>query len=152
LSPEVDVAPVMTVTADVIAVKEVAAGTAVSYGGRWRAERPSRIATLPIGYADGLPRTQAMAARGYVTRGGTRLRITGTVCMDLVMVDVTGVDAQEGDRVVVLGDDPGVWDVASWSDGNAWESMTRLAARVPRVYVENGTVVGVRTSSGSTVL
>jgi alanine racemase len=150
LSPEVDVAPVMTVTADVIAIRDVPAGTRVSYGGRWQASRPSRIAVVPVGYADGLPRARAMSERGFVTRGGARVGVAGAVCMDLTMLDVTDCpDAKEGDRVVLLGDEPTAWDLASWSDGNAWESLTRVAARIPRVYVENGRVIEVRTSSGS---
>ena len=70
----------------------------------------------------------------------------GTVCMDLTMVDLTeGPDAGEGDEAVLVGDDPGAWQVADWAGTNAWEVVTRIGPRVPRVFVESGRVVGVQS-------
>jgi alanine racemase len=146
LSPAVEVRPVMTLSAEIAALKDVAAGVAVSYGGRWTAARPSRIAILPIGYADGLPRTTAMRQQGRAMVRGARARVAGTVCMDLMMLDVTDVPSVSlGDSVVLMGDEPTAWDLASWSDGNAWESLTRVGSRVPRVYVEEGRIVAVES-------
>jgi alanine racemase len=146
LSPLLEVRPVMTLSAEIAAVKDVAAGTAVSYGGRWVAERRSRIAALPIGYADGVPRTDAMRMQGYGTLHGHRAPVAGTVCMDLVMLDVTDVpDAFPGDRVVLMGDGPTAWDVGAWSGGTAWDALTRVGPRVPRVYVENGGIIAVES-------
>ena len=88
-SPRVDVRPVMTVSADIALVKTVAEGTPVSYGGRWVAPRPSRLGTVPIGYADGVPRTAGMRDQGHLVVRGGRVPVRGTVCMDLVMVDLT---------------------------------------------------------------
>lgn len=144
LSPPVEVHPVMTVQAEVFFVKEVPIGTAVSYGRRWVAQRPSRIATVPLGYADGVPRTAGMATRGQFSIRGRRVPVAGTVCMDLTMIDLTEHgDAREGDEVVLFGDDPTAWDVAEWAGTNAWEVLTRVGSRVPRVYVEGGRVVAV---------
>jgi alanine racemase len=144
LSPAIDVRPVMTLCAAIAAVKDIAPGVAVSYGGRWVAARPSRIATLPIGYADGVPRTRAMSTEGWVLVHGRRAPIVGTVCMDLLMVDVTDIpDARVGDEATLLGDAPSAWDLAEWSSTNAWDSLTRVGPRVPRVYVEDGRVVGI---------
>lgn len=145
-SPAVVVQPVMTVSADVSLQKEVPAETKVSYGGRWTALRPSRIATLPLGYADGVPRTDTMRAQGAFTVRGVRVPVAGTVCMDLTMVDVTRLsDSAEGEAAVLFGDDPSAWDVALWAGTTAWEILTRVGSRVPRVYVEDGRVVGVES-------
>jgi alanine racemase len=146
-APAVKVRPVMTVSARVLLVKDVPVGTAVSYGGRWVARRPSRIATLPMGYADGIPRTQAMPERGAFSIGGRRVPVAGTVCMDLVMLDVTDHPrVQEGDEVVVFGDDPTAWDLAEWGGTIVWEILTRVGARLPRVYVEDGRILEVGPS------
>jgi alanine racemase len=144
--PPVDVRPVMTVSADVCLVKDVPTGTAVSYGGRWVAARPSRIATVPLGYADGVPRTPAMADRGGFALRGRRARVAGTVCMDLTMLDVTDDGAvREGDEAVLFGDEPTAWDVADWAGTNAWQVLTAIGPRVPRVYVEGGRTVEVKS-------
>jgi alanine racemase len=150
LCPEVSVRPVMTVSADLALVKDVAEGTPVSYGGRWVAPRPSRIATVPIGYADGVPRTDAMREKGHMLVRGRRSPVVGTVCMDLTMLDVTGrPEVVEGDEAVLFGDDPTAWDVAERAGTNAWETLTSVGARVPRVYVEGGRVVGVESRFAS---
>ena len=146
LSPEVDVRPVMTVSADIALVKEIASGTPVSYGGHWIARRPSRIGTVPIGYADGVPRTTGMRHEGALTVRGRRVPVRGTVCMALVMVDLTErPEATEGDEAVLVGDDPDAWQVAEWAGTNAWEVVTRIGPRVPRVYLEGGRVTAVQS-------
>jgi alanine racemase len=146
LSPAIEVRPVMTLSSRIALLKDVPAGSAVSYEGRWVAARPSRIATIPIGYADGVPRTRAMSDRGQFGVRGGRAGVAGTVCMDLVMSDVTDVAGAEiGDEVTVFGDDPGVWDVADWAGTNAWQVLTSVGTRVPRVYVEDGRLVGVES-------
>jgi alanine racemase len=133
LSPGLDVQPAMSVTARVLQVRSVGAGSAVSYGGRWRARRPSRIATLAFGYADGMPRTEAAVERGFVVLRGARAPIAGTVCMDFTMVDVTDIPSVvEGDQAVVLGDAPSAWDLAAWAGTNAWQVLTAIGARVAR--------------------
>jgi alanine racemase len=146
LSPPVSVRPVMSVSADIARVQEVPAGTAVSYGGRWVAPRPSRIATVPLGYADGVPRTDKMREEGRMLVRGWRAPVVGTVCMDLTMLDVTDrAEVVEGDEAVLFGDDPTAWDLAERAGTNAWEVLTSVGSRVPRVYVEGGRVVGVES-------
>jgi len=136
LSPAVEVSPVMTVAGRIALVKDVAPGTAISYGGRWVARRPSRIATVFLGYADGVPRTLGMLEQGAFSVAARRAPVAGTVCMDLVMLDVTEVpEAAEGGEAVLFGDDPTAWDVGGWAGTNAWEVLTRVGPRVPRVYV-----------------
>ena len=151
LSPPVSVRPVMTVSADIARVQDVPAGTTVSYGGRWVAPRPSRIATVPFGYADGVPRTDRMRDEGRMRVRERRVPVAGTVCMDLTMLDVTDApEVVEGDEAVLFGDDPTAWDVAERAGTNAWEVLTSIGSRVPRVYVEGGRVVGVESRYGGT--
>jgi alanine racemase len=146
LSPAIDVKPVMSVSADIELVKEVAVGTPVSYGGRWVAPRRSRIGTIPFGYADGVPRTDGMRDRGELLVKGRKVPVAGTVCMDLTMVDLTDhPDAGEGDEAVLFGDEPTAWDVADRAGTNAWEVLTSVGSRMPRVYVEGGRVLGVES-------
>ncbi len=135
LCPSIEVEPVMTVTARVLQVREIGTGTPVSYGGNWRARRPSRIATIGFGYADGLPRTQLASEHGFVMLRGARASIVGTVCMDFTMLDVTDIPSvAEGDLAQVLGDSPSAWDLAAWAGTNPWQVFTGIGARVPRVY------------------
>jgi alanine racemase len=135
----------MTVSTRVALVKDVPTGTPVSYGGRWIAPRPSRIATLVMGYADGVPRTDRMRDQGEFRIGPQRAPVAGTVCMDLTMLDVTGREVEEGDEAVLFGDDPTAWEVADWAGTNAWEVPTNVGARVPRVFVREGRVTAVES-------
>jgi alanine racemase len=146
LSPPVAVKPVMRVSADLALVKEVAAGTPVSYGGIWTAPRASRIGTLPLGYADGVPRTDAMSKGGRFLVKGRPVPVVGRVCMDLTLMDLTEhPDAGEGDEAVLLGDEPDAWEVAERAGTTAWAALTAIGRRVPRVYVKGGRTVAVAT-------
>jgi alanine racemase len=144
LSPDLAVQPVMSVSARIALVKGVPKGTTVSYGARWVASRPSRVATIPLGYADGVPRTRVMSETGAFVVRGERIPVAGTVCMDLTMADVTDhPSVQAGDEAVLFGDAPGAWEVAECAGTNAWETLTAVGSRVPRVYVEGGRIVDV---------
>jgi alanine racemase len=132
--------PALRLTTRVMAVHDVGVGTGVSYGGTWRAGRPSRVATLPIGYADGYPR-HVHAAEVLVR--GQRAPIVGAVCMDMLMVDVTDVPAVAvGDRVTLIGADPQggqaitVDDVARWAGTISYEILCGVSKRVPRALVD----------------
>ena len=134
-APHVEVRPVMTLVARVALVRDLAAGTPVSYGGRWTASRPTRLATISIGYGDGVPRTEAMSKTGYVTIRGQRAPIVGTVCMDFLMADVTDIaGAGAGDEALVFGDAPDAWEIAARAGTNAWQVLTAIGSRIPRVY------------------
>jgi alanine racemase len=135
--------PVMRVRTEVVALREVEAGSPVGYGGTWRASRRSTIATLPMGYADGLSRH--LGNRGHVLVRGARAPIVGAVSMDMTMVDVTGVPgASVRDEVVVLGAQEGPLgrasvgadEIAGHADTIAWEVLTSVSRRVPRFYRE----------------
>jgi alanine racemase len=133
--------PVMRVLSEVVSVRELPAGAAIGYGHSWRAARASRIATIPMGYADGLSR--ALSNKGAVLIGGMRAPIVGTVSMDLTMVDVTdlpGVAVR--DEVVLLGEQRGrlgrdviTADAIADTIGTiAYECLTAVSRRVPRFY------------------
>ena len=136
---DVDVQPVMRLVARVVHVQTVAPGETVSYGRTWTAERPSRIATLAVGYGDGLPRQ--LSNRAEVGIGGRRYRIAGRVCMDMTMVDLgapdgPGAAVQVGDEAVIFGPGgPSAFEVAGWAGTISYALPCGLTARVPRVPV-----------------
>ena len=139
LAGRIDLRPAMALKARVSYVKEVPAGDRVSYGLRYRFERPSTVATVPIGYADGVTR-RLSAVGGEVLLGGRRRPIAGAVTMDQIMVDCgddTGVAM--GDEVVLIGrqgdDEIGAVDWARLLDTIGYEVVCGVGARVPRVYV-----------------
>jgi len=132
--------PVMSLTSRVVAVKGVRAGEPVGYGARFVAERPTTLAVVPAGYADGLDRR--LEGRGWVLIRGRRAPIVGAVSMDMLTVDVTDVgEVGPGDEVVCLGSQgPESWqtidarEMADWIDTIPYEVLCRLGARVERQY------------------
>jgi alanine racemase len=137
------VRPALTWRTALTHVKSVPPGTAISYGGRWVAERPSRIATLPVGYADGYPRRLSGRpgfGRAEVLVGGRRCPIAGTVCMDMLMVDVTDVPAAKpGDEAVLLGAQGAeritADELAERAGTISYEILCGVGRRVPRRWV-----------------
>jgi len=144
---QIDLRPVMTLKTRIIQLKRVAPGTPVSYGRTFITERESIIATLPIGYGDGLPRRlgsgPAMSGnRGSVLIRGQRAPIVGTICMDLMMVDVTGVEgAEQGDEAVIMGAQGAeritAEEIAEKTGTISYEILCNVARRVPRIALRN---------------
>ncbi|HEY7373203.1 MAG TPA: alanine racemase [Polyangia bacterium] len=132
-----DLEPTLRLATRIMALHDIPTDTPVSYGGLWRASRPSRIATLPVGYADGYPRHVRDAC---ALVGGRRVPVVGAVCMDMLMIDVTDVppaDAGLGSAVTLIGRDGGeqitVDDVASWAGTLNYEILCGISKRVPRI-------------------
>jgi alanine racemase len=126
--------PVVTLTVPVLQVRDVAVGESVGYGNAWTAARPSRIATIGAGYADGLIR--AMGNRAAVMVEGRTLPVVGRVSMDLVTLDATDApDLQAGDSVEVLGAARGVDRLAEAAGTIGYEILTSLGTRYRRRYV-----------------
>jgi len=127
---------VMTLGSRVVAVKGIRAGDAVGYGGRFTAERPTTIAIVPAGYADGLD--LRLAGRGVVLIRGRRAPIVGAVSMDMLAADVTGLDVSPGDEVVVIGaqghDRIDVREMAATIGTIPWEIVCRVGSRIERLY------------------
>lgn len=129
--------PALSFESAISFLKVVPAGSAVSYGRAWCAERESRIAVLPVGYGDGYPRALGNAAEALVR--GRRVPVVGRVCMDLTMLDVTDVpQVREGDRVVLLGrqgkEEIGALELAALLDTIPYEVLCGVSPRVPRHY------------------
>jgi len=124
--------PVMTLTSAIISLRDVPTGKTVGYGASWSASRPSRIATVTIGYGDGYPR---LAPNGTpVLVNGHRAPLAGRVSMDMITVDVTDVPGvQVGDVVVLWGEGLPVGEVAGHAGTIGYELTTRMPARTPRV-------------------
>jgi alanine racemase len=131
--------PALTLSAPVVGVRRVAAGTPVGYGGSWQAPRPTTLALLPVGYADGVPR--AASGRAEVLLRGRRRPIVGVVSMDQVVVDLGDDDAQLGEPAIIFGPglvgEPTVADWATWAGTIEHEIVTGIGARVPRTVVRS---------------
>jgi alanine racemase len=140
---ELGLRPAMHLRAEVALVKELPAGEGISYGHRYRTSRPTRVALIPLGYADGIPRQASNVAPVWFPAVGRRT-ISGTVCMDQFVVDV-GPDAPvaAGDDVVIFGPgDDGEPTADEWASAVgtiSYEIVSRIGARVPRVYRDDDT-------------
>lgn len=121
-------------------VKDVAQGEGVSYGLRWTAAAPTRVGTVPVGYADGVRRGASNI--GHVLVGGRPVPIAGTVCMDQFLVDLGDVTAEAGDEVCLIGSQGEAVvtadDWAGWLGTINYEIVCGISSRVPRVYREGG--------------
>jgi len=136
LHTTIAVAPVMTLVSRVVAVKGLRPGEITGYGARFTAERPTTIAIVPAGYADGLD--VRLAGRGSVLIRGRRVPIIGSVCMDMIMADVSGLDVSPGDEVVIIGSQGSeridVREMAGVIGTIPWEVVCRVGTRIERVY------------------
>jgi alanine racemase len=126
-------------------VKTVPAGTRVGYGGTFVCARPTTLAIVPAGYADGVPRS--LSGSGSVLIAGRRCPLAGRVSMDLTTVDVTGLPARpaRGDEVVFFGAQGGarlgVDEVAAAAGTVSWEILCGVGPRVPRIILSSGAIV-----------
>jgi alanine racemase len=139
LASTIPLQPVLSLTSRVVAVKGLRPGEGVGYGLRYRAEQPSTIAVIPAGYADGLD--TRLSGRASVLIRGRRVPIVGSVCMDMMMADVTALDVAPGDEVVIIGRQGS----DSWQQIDAremaaaigtipWEIVCRIGTRIERQY------------------
>ena len=135
--------PAMALKSHVAFVKEIHEGTPISYGGTFVSEKKMRIATIPVGYADGYPRS--LSNKGWVLIRGKKAPIVGRICMDQFMVDVTDIDGVSfGDTVTLIGRDGNetitVEELGELSGRFNYEFVCDLGKRIPRVYVKNGSI------------
>jgi alanine racemase len=144
---KIDLRPAMTLKANVIFVKDVDKDTYVSYGRTFRTDRKSRIATIPIGYADGY--TRLMSNKGRMLVNGEYAPVIGRICMDQCMLDVTDLkhDVHVGDEVVIFGRQNGscisVDEIADQVGTINYELVCIIGKRIPRVYLKEGKICGV---------
>ena len=145
----VKLTPAMELKSHVSYVKNVERGTAVSYGGTFVTERFTRMATIPVGYADGYPRQ--LSNKGWVLIHGKKAPILGRVCMDQFMVDVTDIpEVKAGDEVTLMGRDGdefiSVETLGDLSGRFSYEFVCEISKRVPRIYIKDGKECGEEES------
>ncbi len=114
-------------------LRTIQKGESVGYGRRFIAEKETKVATIPIGYADGIPRALGNGI-GYVMIKNKKAHIVGSVCMDMLMADVTGIDCKEGNEVIIFGKQPTVNQLAKWLNTIPYEVLTSISQRVKRVF------------------
>jgi len=146
LKDRLDLEPIMRLKTMVSYVKEIKKGTTVSYGRTFTADRDMKIATVPVGYADGYIR--AFAKDGYMYIKGQKAKIIGRICMDQTLLDVTDIEGVEIGNVCVLfgngkGGEPTAYDVATWGNTINYEIVCSVSKRVPRLYRRDGVTVEV---------
>lgn len=154
LAGKLDLQPAMRIKSVIAQIKTVAAATPVSYGGTFVTDRPTKIATVPIGYADGY--TRSLGNRAYMTVRGKKAPVIGRVCMDQVMLDISGIDdVRVGDEVTVIGNGSdnalSFDDIAKLTGTINYEVVCLVGKRVPRVYLKGGKNIAIMDSLRSDV-
>lgn len=139
--------PVLSLYSRIVYIKEIEAGTAVSYGGTFVAPERMRIATIPVGYGDGYPR--GLSGKGYVLIHGQKAPILGRICMDQFMVDISRIESvKEGDPVTLIGNDGGgkitMEELSELSGRFNYELACDLGRRIPRVYEKGGKILSTK--------
>lgn len=114
-------------------IRTIQSGESVGYGRRFMAQKETKIATIPIGYADGIPRSWGNET-GYVLIKNQKATIVGSICMDMLMVDVTAINCLEGDSVIIFGENPSVIYIAEKLGTIAYEILTGISHRVKRIF------------------
>lgn len=144
---KIDLAPALELKSKISYVKTLEAGRQISYGGTYTTTKEERIATIPVGYGDGYPRS--LSNKGYVLIHGKKAPICGRVCMDQFMVNVTDIpEVKTGDEVTLLGRDGSeritAEELGDLSKRFNYEFVCDLGKRIPRVFVKNGKIVSTR--------
>ena len=149
LDGRLDLQPVMQIKSVIAQIKTVSPDTPVSYGGTFVTDKITKIATVPIGYADGY--TRSLSNRAYMTVNGQKARVIGRVCMDQLMIDISNIDGVKvGDEVTVIGDGKNNTfsfdEMAKLTGTINYELVCLVGKRVPRVYIHHGKNVGIMDS------
>jgi alanine racemase len=126
---------VTTLTTTISQIKKIKKGESVGYSRRAIVDQDTVIATVRVGYADGYPR-KLSNGNGKMLVNGKLAAVIGNVCMDMTMLDITNINAKEGDEVIIFGDRLPVYELASWADTIPYEMLTGISQRVKRVYFE----------------
>ena len=147
-----DLMPALSLRSHIVYVKEIHKGQSVSYGGTFTADHEMRIATVPVGYGDGYPRSLS-GGKGYVLINGIKAPVLGRVCMDQFMVDVSDIpEAQNGSRVTLIGEDGDeritVEKLSELSGRFNYELVCDLGKRVPRAFYRNNALTAVQDMEG----
>ncbi len=151
---KIDVRPVMSLISHMQCVKEIEKGTPVGYGGKYTSAVKRKIATIPIGYDDGVMR--CLSGKLKVISGGRLIPAVGNISMDMTNIDISDIpDAKEGDKVIILGSDGGysidAMDHADWAGTISYEIICGIGKRVPRFYVKNGKIYAAASAFGKLI-
>lgn len=143
--------PAMSLKSRIVFLKELSEGRTISYGATYTVRETMRVATVPVGYGDGYPRS--LSNKGYVLIHGQKAPICGRICMDQFMVDVSHIEGvKEGDEVVLVGSDGNetitMEEIGELSGRFNYEFACDLGKRIPRVYYKDGEIVGTRDYFG----
>lgn len=143
LKEKIDLKPVLTLTTHAAMIKQVSEGQTIGYGRTYKADREKSIATLLLGYADGIPRE--LSNRWHLTCNGYEASIAGRICMDQLMVDVTDIpDFSHEDELVFIGDPqkghPSIYTMAELTDSFHYEILCGIGKRIPRIYIKDQTI------------
>lgn len=145
LKEEICLKPALSLYSTIVYIKEVPKGTPISYGGTFVTDKTMKIATIPVGYGDGYPRS--LSGKGYVLINGKKAPILGRVCMDQFMVDVTHIeDVKLNDKVTLIGKSGGetitVEELGALADKFNYEFVCGLSKRIPRIFVKDKKAIG----------
>ncbi|HBO84209.1 MAG TPA: alanine racemase [Deltaproteobacteria bacterium] len=137
MKEQIRLKPVMRLVTNIVQLKDMPKGFSVSYGRKYVAKKRSIIAAIPIGYGDGYPRS--LSGKGEVLVRGKRVRVAGTICMDITMLDVTHIKGVSvGDEAVIIGkqgnDEIKVDELAEKAGTIPYEILCGITSRIPRVY------------------
>ena len=127
---------VSTLKSVISQIKTLKAGESVGYSRKYMVKEITKIATIPIGYADGIKRAWGNE-KGFVTINNSKATILGNICMDMIMVDVTNILCNEGDEVIIFGENPKIIDIAKVTNTISYEIITGISQRVKRIFYKN---------------
>lgn len=114
-------------------IRTIQKGESVGYGRKFIASKPTKIATIPIGYADGISRLWGNEV-GYIMIKNQKAPIVGSICMDMLMVDCTEINCTEGEKVIIFGENPTVKEIAKKTHTIPYEILTSISQRVKRIF------------------
>ena len=126
--------PIATLKTAISQIHFIEKGESVGYNRAFLSDKKMKTATLPIGHADGIGR-QYGNKKGFVTINGQKAYIIGNVCMDMIMVDITNIDCNEGDEVIIFGENNSADELAATANTISYELVTSISQRVKRVFI-----------------
>ena len=117
-------------------ISEVKQGESIGYNRKYKAEKDTRIATIPVGYADGIPRLIGNK-KGFLGIHNQKVSIVGNICMDMLMVDLQNIKAKEGDEVIIFNGNPTLEEFSGYCQTIPYELLTSISRRVKRIYIKD---------------
>ena len=133
---DINLKPIATLKSIISQIHQIEKGETVGYNRAFKSESFLKTATIPIGHADGISRSYGNGI-GWVTIKGKKATIVGNVCMDMIMVNITEIDCQEGDEVIIFGTSPSATEITASIQSISYELLTSVSQRIKRVFHRN---------------